>query len=60
LCPFGAQVVVDPLFQRVLAQECRARGLPIVMDEVASGLFRLGVPSAATDLLQVRKTKDKK
>eukprot|EP00903_Cladosiphon_okamuranus_P015221 g14067.t1 len=41
----GGMVFVDPLFQRVLVQECRARGMPVIYDEVFSGLWRLGVES---------------
>ncbi|CAN0387608.1 unnamed protein product, partial [Hapterophycus canaliculatus] len=32
-------------------QECRARGLPVIYDEVFSGLWRLGVESTR-ELLQ--------
>ncbi|CAN0258670.1 unnamed protein product, partial [Ectocarpus sp. 4 AP-2014] len=42
----GGMVFVDPLFQRVLVQECRARGLPVIFDEVFCGLWRLGVESS--------------
>jgi dethiobiotin synthetase/adenosylmethionine--8-amino-7-oxononanoate aminotransferase len=41
-------IFVDPLFQRVLVDAARARGLPVVFDEVFTGLWRLGVPSAAS------------
>eukprot|EP00752_Nemacystus_decipiens_P005181 g4701.t1 len=41
----GGMVFVDPLFQRVLVQECRARGMPVIYDEVFCGLWRLGVES---------------
>ncbi|CAM9536742.1 unnamed protein product [Pylaiella littoralis] len=41
----GGMVFVDPLFQRILVQECRARGMPVIYDEVFSGLWRLGVES---------------
>ena len=38
---------IDPLYQRLLVDECRARGVPVVYDEVAVGLFRLGHASTA-------------
>ena len=43
----GGMVFVDPLFQRVLIDAARARGLPVIFDEVFSGLWRLGLRSAA-------------
>jgi bifunctional dethiobiotin synthetase / adenosylmethionine---8-amino-7-oxononanoate aminotransferase len=43
----GGMIFVDPLFQRVLVDVARARGLPVIFDEVFAGLWRLGVPSAA-------------
>jgi dethiobiotin synthetase/adenosylmethionine--8-amino-7-oxononanoate aminotransferase len=43
----GGMVFVDPLFQRVLIDAARARGLPVVFDEVFAGLWRLGMRSAA-------------
>ncbi len=30
----GGMIQPDPLFQRVLVQACRARGMPIIFDEV--------------------------
>lgn len=33
----GSLRFVDPLYQKVLVQECRSRGLPIVFDENATG-----------------------
>lgn len=48
----GGMILIDPLFQRVVVQECRARGIPIIFDEVFSGWWRLGVESAR-DLLGV-------
>ncbi|CAM9646505.1 unnamed protein product [Discosporangium mesarthrocarpum] len=41
----GGMIFVDPLFQRVLVQECRGRGIPVIYDEVFCGLWRLGVSS---------------
>jgi dethiobiotin synthetase/adenosylmethionine--8-amino-7-oxononanoate aminotransferase len=43
----GGMVFVDPLFQRVMIDAARARGLPVIFDEVFSGLWRLGLRSAA-------------
>ncbi|RLN58803.1 hypothetical protein BBJ28_00004417 [Nothophytophthora sp. Chile5] len=48
----GGMILVDPLYQRVVVQECRARKIPIIYDEVFSGWWRLGVESAR-DLLGV-------
>jgi len=45
--------LVDPLFHFTLADEARRRGLPVVADEVFSGLYRCGVPSACRDLLGI-------
>ena len=42
----GGMVFVDPLFQRLLIDAARTRGLPVVFDEVFSGLWRLGLRSA--------------
>jgi dethiobiotin synthetase/adenosylmethionine--8-amino-7-oxononanoate aminotransferase len=43
----GGMVFVDPLFQRVLIDAARSRGLPVIFDEVFAGLWRLGMHSAA-------------
>ena len=40
-------LLVDPLYQRCLAAECRARGVPVIFDEVFTGIWRLGAMSAA-------------
>ena len=40
-------LLVDPLYQRCLAAECRARGVPVIFDEVFTGIWRLGALSAA-------------
>ena len=40
-------LLVDPLYQRCLATECRQRGVPIIFDEVFTGIWRLGALSAA-------------
>ncbi|CAL8463526.1 g3060 [Coccomyxa elongata] len=38
--------MVDPLFQSVLAQRCRERGMLVIFDEIFAGLWRLGTPTA--------------
>ncbi|KAM2039774.1 hypothetical protein ACFX1T_013182 [Malus domestica] len=43
----GGMHMVDPLFQRVLVNECRTRNIPIIFDEVFTGFWRLGTESAA-------------
>ncbi|RHY20963.1 hypothetical protein DYB25_010118 [Aphanomyces astaci] len=48
----GGMLFVDPLFQRTMVLICRRRGIPVVFDEVFSGLWRLGAPSGR-DLLHV-------
>ena len=42
----GGMIFVDPLFQRLLIDAARARGLPVIFDEVFAGLWRLGLRSA--------------
>jgi len=44
----GGMRFVDPLFQRMLADECRKQKIPILLDEVFTGLWRLGSWSAAS------------
>lgn len=46
----GGMILVDPLYQRVLCEEARARELPIIFDEVFVGCYRLGVASTAAML----------
>ena len=50
----GGMLVVDPLFQRVVVEEAREKGMIIVMDEIASGLHRLQVPCASMAYLGVK------
>ena len=38
----GGMVLVDPLLQWVMVDECRKQGIPVIADEVFAGLFRLG------------------
>ena len=40
--------MIDPAFQRALVGVCRSQGLPVLLDEVFSGLWRLGAPAAAS------------
>ncbi len=42
----GGMQCVDPQFQRALAAACRTAGVPLIADEVFSGLWRLGAVSA--------------
>lgn len=42
----GGMNFIDPLFQKLLVAACRSRGIPVIADEVFSGLWRLGHPSA--------------
>ncbi|KAE8056780.1 hypothetical protein FH972_013519 [Carpinus fangiana] len=46
----GGMHMVDPLFQRVLVNECRSKRIPVIFDEVFTGFWRLGTETAA-DLL---------
>ncbi|CAI0555883.1 unnamed protein product [Linum tenue] len=43
----GGMLLIDPLFQRVLVNECRGKKIPIIFDEVFTGFWRLGVETAA-------------
>ena len=43
----GGMVMIDPPFQRAMVQHCRARNIPVIFDEVFSGIWRLGHMSAA-------------
>jgi dethiobiotin synthetase/adenosylmethionine--8-amino-7-oxononanoate aminotransferase len=50
----GGMRLIDPDFQRAMVDICRARGIPVIVDEVFTGLWRLGVPSAAEQLLGIK------
>ena len=41
----GGMKFVDPLWQRALMDVSRSKSVPIIFDEVAAGLYRLGVSS---------------
>ena len=43
----GGMIMCDPPYQRQLILACRKRGIPIMFDEVFTGLWRLGAVSAA-------------
>jgi dethiobiotin synthetase/adenosylmethionine--8-amino-7-oxononanoate aminotransferase len=43
----SGMVFVDPAFQRAVAAVCRAQHIPLIADEVFSGLWRLGAISAS-------------
>ncbi|XP_022755405.1 bifunctional dethiobiotin synthetase/7,8-diamino-pelargonic acid aminotransferase, mitochondrial [Durio zibethinus] len=43
----GGMHMVDPLFQRMLVNECRHCRIPVIFDEVFTGFWRLGVEAAA-------------
>lgn len=43
----GGMKIVDPPFQRALVDACRERGIPIIFDEIFTGLWRLGVESGS-------------
>ena len=49
----GGMDLIDPLFQHLLASSAKARKVPVVMDEVFAGLWRLGRQSAATSLVRL-------
>ena len=44
----GGMIMVDPLYQRILIQECKKRHKVVIYDEVAAGLYRLGCSSASS------------
>ena len=46
----GGMIMPDPAFQRALVHVCRQQGIPVIFDEVFSGLWRLGTASAAEQL----------
>lgn len=40
-------IMVDQPFQRALVGVCREQDIPVIFDEVFTGLWRLGSPSGA-------------
>ena len=49
----GGMLFVDPLYQQCLVEVARSRRIPVIFDEVFSGLWRLGRVSAAEILGEV-------
>jgi dethiobiotin synthetase/adenosylmethionine--8-amino-7-oxononanoate aminotransferase len=47
----GGMRVIDPTWQSTLVKVCKARKIPVIYDEVFTGLFRLGWKSAGPALL---------
>ncbi|KAB8028076.1 aminotransferase class III-fold pyridoxal phosphate-dependent enzyme [Fluviispira multicolorata] len=43
----GGMKFIDPLFQKILVSECQKRKIPIIIDEVFTGFWRLGKMTAA-------------
>lgn len=43
----GGMQFVDPLFQKILIDECQKRKIPVILDEVFTGFWRLGKMTAA-------------
>jgi dethiobiotin synthetase/adenosylmethionine--8-amino-7-oxononanoate aminotransferase len=46
----GGMRLIDPEFQRAMAAACKARKIPLILDEVFTGFWRLGESSAAAML----------
>lgn len=44
----GGMRLIDPRYQQAMAAVCKQRNIPLILDEVFTGFWRLGVPSAAT------------
>ncbi|MES2616126.1 MAG: aminotransferase class III-fold pyridoxal phosphate-dependent enzyme [Bdellovibrionota bacterium] len=43
----GGMQFIDPLFQKILVEQCQKRKIPVILDEVFTGFWRLGKISAA-------------
>jgi dethiobiotin synthetase/adenosylmethionine--8-amino-7-oxononanoate aminotransferase len=43
----GGMKWVDPLFQKILVEFCQEQGIPVILDEVFTGFWRLGKKSSA-------------
>jgi dethiobiotin synthetase/adenosylmethionine--8-amino-7-oxononanoate aminotransferase len=43
----GGMHLVDPEFHRAMVEICKTKGIPVIFDEVFSGLWRLGVVSCS-------------
>ncbi|KAG7673147.1 hypothetical protein Ndes2526B_g03439 [Nannochloris sp. 'desiccata'] len=46
----GGMRLIDPEFQRAMAAACKTRNIPLILDEVFTGFWRLGESSAAAML----------
>lgn len=49
----GGMLFIDPLFQRALLDESKKKKIPIIYDEVFSGLYRLGPIASCASILGV-------
>jgi dethiobiotin synthetase/adenosylmethionine--8-amino-7-oxononanoate aminotransferase len=50
----GGMRMVDPEFHRAMSIVCKEKRIPLVVDEVFTGMWRLGAPSAAVHLLNIK------
>lgn len=50
----GGMRMIDPEYHRAMAQVCRERRIPIIVDEVFTGIWRLGVESATSTYLGIK------
>ncbi|KAH7441161.1 hypothetical protein KP509_03G027300 [Ceratopteris richardii] len=46
----GGMTLIDPLFQRILVNECKRKKIPVIFDEVFAGCWRLGVQTCIQHL----------
>lgn len=49
----GGMRVIDPVWQSLLVKVCKQRKIPVIYDEVFTGLFRLGWKSAGPAVLDI-------
>lgn len=49
----GGMRLIDPEFHRAMTDVCKIRKIPIIVDEVFTGIWRLGVESASSSLLNI-------
>ena len=50
----GGMRMIDPEYHRAMADVCTTCRIPIIVDEVFTGIWRLGVESATLSLLNIR------
>lgn len=43
----GGMLFIDPVYQRALVKVSQKRKIPVICDEVFTGLWRMGSPSAS-------------